>query len=87
MERIASSALNRSSGELIARAEAGEGFELTRHGKVVARLLPPDEKTALADTQVDVTDASHPARRPVAQPLSAQQQRDDLLAKINRSKR
>jgi len=30
--------------ELIKRAEAGEEIVVTRHGKVVARLLPPEHK-------------------------------------------
>lgn len=30
--------------ELVKRAEAGEEVLVTRHGKVVARLLPPERK-------------------------------------------
>lgn len=32
--------------ELVKRAEAGEEVLVTRHGKVVARLVPPVEPTA-----------------------------------------
>ena len=30
--------------ELVKRAEGGEEIVVTRHGKVVARLLPPEQK-------------------------------------------
>lgn len=33
--------------ELIKRAEAGEEILVTRHGKVVARVMPPETEAAL----------------------------------------
>ena len=135
-ERISSSALNRASGDLITRASMGETFELTRHGRVIAVLGPPqgnvapepkrvrtkptanssanhgldanlDETLATPITaqtvtfgassgsssvagpmQVEVTDASHPSRRPVqsSDPLTAQQQRDQILNNLGGKK-
>jgi antitoxin (DNA-binding transcriptional repressor) of toxin-antitoxin stability system len=45
-EQIPTSALNRRSGDIITRASLGESFELVRHGRIVARLLPPLEDGA-----------------------------------------
>jgi len=116
-ERITTSALHRATGEIIERAMRGESFELTRHGRVVARLSPAEtvadvtvpvehvkakargfaaaagittshtgqtssaSSSAVGPMQVEVTDASHPSRRPVAEttPLTAQAQRDQIL--------
>ena len=39
-ERISTSDLNRRLGEILDRVKAGEVFELTRYGKVVAVLSP-----------------------------------------------
>ncbi len=41
MERIPHRDLRNQSAEILRRVEAGESFELTNHGKVVAVLRPP----------------------------------------------
>ena len=47
-ERISSSALHRGTGEILERAIGGESFELTRHGRVVALLVPASYGPLLA---------------------------------------
>lgn len=41
MERIAHRDLRNSSAEILRRVAAGESFEVTNHGEVVAVLSPP----------------------------------------------
>lgn len=43
MERIAHRELRNNSAEILRRVAAGESFEITNHGKVVAVLQPPVE--------------------------------------------
>jgi len=48
MERINVSQLLHNSGELLSRAEEGESFEITRHGRPLALLGPlPDDDDPL----------------------------------------
>lgn len=42
MERIAHRVLRNSSAEILRRVAAGESFEITNHGAVVAVIGPPD---------------------------------------------
>ncbi len=41
MERIPHRELRNQSAEILRRVEAGESFEITNHGKVVAVIRPP----------------------------------------------
>jgi len=64
-------------------ARISEPTVVTANGHVIGQWVP----TAwVGVTQADVTDASHPSRRPVQTntPLTAQSQRDALLGKINK---
>ena len=45
MERVTVTYARTHLSKLAARAESGETFEITRRGKVVARLLPIEPKT------------------------------------------
>ncbi len=47
MDRIALSDAKSHFSELVTRAAQGEEIEITRHGKVVARLTPPDRRSSL----------------------------------------
>lgn len=51
MKQVAIAAFKDRVSEFIAVAESGEEVVITRHGKIAARLLPPDdikERSALA---------------------------------------
>ena len=90
-ERVPTSALNRASGELVTRASMGESFELTRHGKVVARLLPPEREPESVAAQADAHLAASPQLRPAPevsrqQAQTAQQRRDELLRGARRGR-
>jgi prevent-host-death family protein len=43
MERIAHRELRNNSADILRRVAAGESFEITNHGEVVAVLTPPSE--------------------------------------------
>lgn len=47
MERIALSDAKSHFSDLVTRAAQGEEIEITRHGKVVARLTPPHRRASL----------------------------------------
>lgn len=47
MTVIAHRELRNNSSEILRRVSRGESFEITNHGKVVARIVPPAPKTGL----------------------------------------
>lgn len=46
---------------LVARVQAGETIEITRHGKAVARIVPPEQRNRR--TLVELQDAARELRR------------------------
>lgn len=58
-------AKNRLS-ELVDRVLAGEVIDITRHGKVVARLAPPEDESTRQRQAQDAVARLHKARRGVS---------------------
>lgn len=52
MRRVAVAEFKDRASEFIASAEAGEEIEITRHGRVAARLVPPQSEDSAAIDRV-----------------------------------
>lgn len=50
---ISSRDLEENLDRVLERVEDGETIEITRHGRVVARLLPPERPTARSEQEQD----------------------------------
>lgn len=85
--------LTRQPGKYVDLAIGGTAVHLTRHGRVVAALLPAEDRGGAVTTRATISDsvapevqatapdASAASRRPAAKttPMTAQQRRDQLL--------
>lgn len=50
---ISSRDLEENLDRVLERVEDGEAIEITRHGRVVARLLPPERQTSRSEQEQD----------------------------------
>ncbi|MGI8476843.1 MAG: type II toxin-antitoxin system Phd/YefM family antitoxin [Thermomicrobiales bacterium] len=55
--RVTSRELEENLDRYLERVEDGEAMEVLRHGKVVARLLPPEKPGNLGDDEDDLWNA------------------------------
>lgn len=76
MERIALSDAKAHLSDLVTRTARGEEIEITRHGKVVARLTPPHRRSTLDVEALRRFTASMPAQ-PVGAAEAVRRVRDD----------
>ena len=68
MEDVSIAEAKAHFSELVERAEGGETVRITRRGKLVARLVPPESKKKRIDVEALIT-----ARLPLASALKALQ--------------
>lgn len=86
MPKIEASKLNRSLKQVLEGVAEGKRYELTRYGKVVAKIVPPNAKEPKAP---DIDVPAEPRTRPVVEPTTdqiRQHRRDALLRMVNRAK-
>lgn len=50
---ISSRELEENLDRMLTRVEDGEALEITRHGRVVARLLPPERRSLATEQEQD----------------------------------
>ena len=92
MKKIEASRLNRSLKEVLDGIANGEKFEITRYGKTVAKLVPPNSRDP--NPHAMVTTEGTPEEHERAKQLAIehrptpeqtrQKQRDFLLGRINK---
>lgn len=85
LERISHRELRNNSAEILRRVAAGESFEVTNHGQVVAELSPPRQTSELE--RLRAAGRTRPATtprdavweiEPVTSPVTTQEMIDDL---------
>lgn len=88
MKKIEASRLNRSLKEVLDGIAAGEKFEITRYGKTVAKLVPPNSREATITTvparDIVVGPDERPKPKTKTPEQTRQRQRDFLLGRINK---
>ncbi len=95
MKKIEASKLNRSLKQVLDGIAAGERYEITRYGKTVAKLLPPNARepkteewrpTPMVPQEMHAGREAEPKKELTPEQLR-QKRRDALLNLINRPKK